>query len=129
MLSDHTSVAATDDLLRAARPVKHSNRDGDFEMLPVELGVLAEALRVARRACDRSASRMVPAAETLDRGICSRYQRAAAGWPASPPPSYERFAAALASLHEAADGARLAARSCDQARQAVEVLLQPSRRS
>ena len=69
-----------------------------------------------------------PAAQPLDRGICSRYQRAAASWPTSPPPSHERFAAALASLHGAADAARLAARRCDRAREAVDVLLRTSTR-
>ena len=66
---------------------------------------------------------VVPAAEPLDHGICSRYQRAAARWPTEPPPSYERFASALARLHDAAGAARLAARRCDEAKRTVRPLL------
>ena len=39
-----------------------------------------------------------PPAQPHDRGITSRYQRAAAGWPGAAPPSHERFAAAMTSL-------------------------------
>lgn len=129
MLSERTNGAAANDLLVAANAVEHGDHGGDHAALPGELEGLGEALRAADRAYERSASRLVPAAQPLDRGICSRYQRAAASWPASPPPSHERFAAALASLHEAADAARLAARRCDEAREAVDVLLRTSARS
>jgi hypothetical protein len=129
MLSAHANPVAVDALQLAVGAVEQLERGNDVESLPTELEALAEALRAAGRACDSAASRVVPSAQALDRSICSRYQRAAARWPISPPPSYARFAAALASLHEAADAARLAARRCDRARDAVGVLLQPSRRS
>jgi hypothetical protein len=129
MLSERTYGAAANDLLAAAEAVEHIDHGGDLTALPGELEGLGEALLAVGRAYERSASRVVPAAQPLDRGICSRYQRAAANRPASPPPSHERLAATLASLHEAADAAHLAARRCDQARQAVEVLLRASTRS
>lgn len=129
MLSEHPERCMADELLPAAQAVEHTHHDGDVEALPGELEALAETLRAAGRACEGSALRVVPAAESLEHGICNRYQRAAASWRISPPPSYERFAAALASLHEAADAARLAARRCERARDAVGVLLQPSLRS
>jgi hypothetical protein len=129
MLSERTNGGAARDLLVAANAVGHTDHGGDLAALPGELEGLGEALRAAGRACKKSAFRVVPGAQPLDRGIGDRYQRAAASWPASPPPSYERFAAALASLHEAADAARLAARRCDRARDAVDGLLRTSIRA
>ena len=129
MLSELTSGATANDLLVASNAVEHSEPGDDLAVLPGELEDLSEALRAAGHAYATSASRVVPAAQPLDRGICNRYQRAAASWPTSPPPSHERFAAALASLHEAADAARLAARRGDQASQALDLLLRASTRS
>jgi hypothetical protein len=129
MLSEQTNGAAAHDLLVAAKVLEQSDHGGDPAALPGELEALGEALRVAGRACQKSAFRVVPGAQPLDRGICSRYQRAAASWPTSPLPSYERLAAALASLHEAADAARQAARRCDRAREAVDGLLRTSTRA
>jgi hypothetical protein len=124
MLSQPTNGAAANDFLVAATAIKRTDHGvGDLPALPGELEALGEALRAAARAYEKSASRVVPAAQPLDPGICARYQRAAANWPASPPPSHERFAATLASLHGAAAAARLAARRGDQARQAVDLLL------
>ena len=74
-------------------------------------------------------ARVVPAAARSDHGVCRRYQRAAAMWPTDPPPSYERFAAALAHLHDAAAATRLAAHRCDEARRTVEALLRTSERT
>jgi hypothetical protein len=71
----------------------------------------------------------VPAAQPLDGRTSHRYQRAAAAWPAASPPSHERFAAALTSLHAAADAARLAGRRGAEARRAVDALWQSGRRS
>jgi hypothetical protein len=129
MLSERINGGAAHDLLVAAKAVEHTDHAGDVAALPGELEDLAEALRAAGRVCEKSAFRVVPGAQPLDRGICSRYQRAAASWPASPSPSYERLAAALSSLHEAADATRLAARRCDQARETVEGLLRTSTRA
>jgi hypothetical protein len=126
MLSARTNGAAAHGLLVAANAVEGIEDWSDLATLPRELEGLGEALRAAGRAYERSASRVVPDARPLDRGVCSRYQRAAARWPASPPPSHERFAAAFASLHAAAEAARLAARSGDRARHAVDVLLSSS---
>jgi hypothetical protein len=125
MLSERRDEAASRDLLVAANAVQDAAHAGDLAALPDELAGLGEALRAAGRAYESSASRVVPGPRPEDRSICSRYQRAAARWPDSPPPSHERFAAALASLHAAAEAARLAARRCDRARQDVDVLLRP----
>jgi hypothetical protein len=129
MLSERTTGAPEPDLLVAAKALEHADHGDSLGALPGELERLGDALRAAGRACEKSISRVVPGAQPRDRGISSRYQRAAASWPASPPPSHERFAAALASLHEAADAARLAARRSDQASQAVSLLLRTSTRS
>jgi hypothetical protein len=129
MLSERTNGAPAHDLLVAASAVEHIDHGGDPAALAGTLEALGEALRAAGRACEQSAFRIVPGGRPLDRGICSRYQRAAANWPTSPSPSYERFAAALASLHGAADAARQAARRCDQAREAVDGLLRTSTRA
>jgi hypothetical protein len=129
MLSEQTNGAAERDLLVAAEALDQAERGGSLAALPGELERLGDALRAAGHAYENSISRVAPDARPHDRGICSRYQRGAASWPASPPPSHERFAAALASLHDAADAARLAARRSDQARQAVSLLLRTSTRS
>lgn len=93
--------------------------------LPSELEAVAEALRAAGGVLAMSASRVVPAAERGDSSICDRYHRAAASWPTTPAPSHERFAAALARIHDAADATRLAVQRCDEARQTIEALLHP----
>jgi hypothetical protein len=129
MLSERTNDVAAHDLRVAARAIEFTDHGSGLATLPGELESLGEALRAAGRACEESASCVAPGAQPVDRGVCSRYQRAAASWPTSPPPSYERFAAVLASLHEAAGAARLAARRCDHARQAVDILLRASTRS
>ena len=124
MLLEPTHGARTDGLLLAASQVGRTDPSGGIETMPEELEGLAEALRVVGRALETSATRVVPAAQPFDRGICSRYQRAAADWPASPAPSYERLASTLAGLHDAAGAVRLAARRCDEARRTLDVLLQ-----
>jgi hypothetical protein len=126
MLSERTNGAAAHDLVVAANVVEHTDHGGDPAALPGELEALGEALRAAGRVCEKYAFRVVPGAQPLDRGICSRYRRAAASWPTSPPPSHERFAAALATLHGAADAARQAAGRCDRAREAIDGLLRTS---
>ena len=126
MLSQRTNSSAAGELLRDAMTVGLVDRAPGVEELPAELEALAEALRAAGRSLAMSASRVVPAAESLDPSVCSRYQRAAASWPTAPPPSHERFAGALARLHDAADATRLAARRCDEARRTVEALLRPA---
>jgi hypothetical protein len=128
MLSERTNGAEVDALLAVATALEGADHGG-VEALPSDLDALTEALRAAGRALEKSASQVVPAAEPLDHRICSRYQRAAASWPTTPPPSYERFAAALADLHDAADAARLATRGCDKARRSVEALLRTSQRA
>ena len=126
MLSERTYSGEAGDLRVAADVVERAGQGGGPAALPGELAALGEALRAVGRACERATGSLVPAARPLDRGIASRYQRAAESWPVLPPPSHERFAVALARLREAADAARLAARRCDQARAAVDALL-PSR--
>ena len=126
MLSEPTIGAAANHLLVAANAGEETGDRSDLVTLPGELERLGEALRAAGGAFERSASRVVPDAGPLDRGVCGRYQRAAARWPASRTPSHEQFAAALASLHAADVAAQLAARSCDRAKQALDVLLSTS---
>lgn len=128
MLTKRTEVDAANDLRIAAAAVEAIN-DGDIAALPDQLARLGAALRAAGAAYETAASCVVPAAQPLDGGISYRYQRAAATWPAASPPSHERFAAALASLHAAADAARLAGRRGDEARQAVDALWQSGPRS
>ena len=123
MLTERTELDAANDLRVAAAAVAAIN-DGDIAGLPDQLARLGGALRAAGAAYETAASCVVPAEQPSDRGISYRYQRAAAAWPASRPPSHERFAAALASLHAAADAARLAARRGDEARRAVDALWQ-----
>jgi hypothetical protein len=127
MLTEQTNRDVADDLRAAGQGVAYI--DGDIASLPGQLERLAAALRATGRAYATAASRVVPTAESRDRGITSRYERAAAAWPTAPPPSHERFAAALASLYTAADAARLASRRCDQARRAVEALRPGDHRS
>jgi hypothetical protein len=129
MLTERTKSHAASDLRVAADAVERIDDGGDIAGLPDRLEQLADALRATAGAYEAAASRVVPAAQPLDRGIAFRYRRAAAAWPAAPPPSHERFAAALASLHAAADAARLAGRRCHQARRAVDALWQGDDRS
>lgn len=95
MLSERTNGAAHA-LLVAAKAFEHTEHGGNLAALPGDLEGLSGALRAVGRVYETSASRVVAAAQPLDRGMCSRFQRAASSWPDSPPPSHERFAAALA---------------------------------
>jgi hypothetical protein len=123
MLTERTDLDAADDLRIAAATVDAID-DGDIAGLPDQLEHLGAASRAAAAAYETAALCVVPAAQPLDGGISYRYRRAAAAWPAGSPPSHERFAAALASLHAAADAARLAGRRGDEARRAVDALWQ-----
>jgi hypothetical protein len=123
MLTERTKSDAND-LRVAAEAVERIDDGGEIAGLSDQLARLGDALRATGGAYEAAASRVVPAAQPLDRGIAFRYRRAAATWPAAPPPSHERFAAALASLHAAADAARLAGRRSDEARRAVDALWQ-----
>ena len=129
MLSERTISAGADELLHATAALEQPGRDAPLESLPGHLEALAEALRTAEGALASSGVRVVPAAAPSDHGVCGRYQRAAALWPTDLPPSYERFAAALAHLHDAAAATRLAAHRCDEARRTVEALLRTSQRT
>jgi len=126
MLYQRTHSATADELRLAATEIPRAGHEGPLESFPGDLDALTEALRAAGSALAMSGVRVVPAAESHDQGVCRRYQRAAVVWPTDPPPSHERFAAALAQLHDAAAATRLAARRCDEARQTVEALLRSS---
>jgi hypothetical protein len=89
----------------------------DVTRMAGSLTDLGEALRAAARACDQLAARVVPGDPSGP--LCDRYRTAAEAWPSPAPPSHERLAAILASLHDTAAGARLAARRCDHAVGAV----------
>jgi hypothetical protein len=72
-------------------------------------------LHALERECVYLASALLPPGDAD--GICGRYRAAAARWPAtSPPPSHERLAEILATLHEAAAGIRLATERCRRVR-------------
>ena len=129
MLSGRTNGAAADELLVGVTELERGGHGGGVESLPSDVEALIEALRAAGGALDASGSRVATAPHTLDHSVCRRYQRAAAMWPADPPPSHERFAAALAHLHDAAAATQLAARRCDEARQAVEALFRSSQQA
>ena len=129
MLSQSTPGVSANDLLVAAQAIEQADHGGSVTALPCELERLSEALRAVGRAYEEAACRVVPGARSIDHGICGRYQRAAARWPTTPPPSHEGFAGALSALHEAADGVRAAARSCDKARDVVDGLVHDSHSS
>lgn len=129
MLTERTNSASADELRVAATALARTRHESPMESLPGDLEALTEALRAAGSALAMSGARVVPAAESHDQGVCGRYQRAAAMWPTDPPPSHERFAAALAQLHAAAAATLLTARRCDEARQTVETLLRTSQHS
>ena len=125
MLSERLNHRAANELLDAADAVECIDAAGALVDLPRHLDRLGDALRATGRAYEMAASHVVPPGQPHDRTIASRYQRAAASWPGEPPPSHERFAAAMTSLHAAADAARAAGRRCDEARRAVDALWQP----
>ena len=78
-------------------------------------------LRALERECLHVARAWFPLDEPS--GICGRYRAAAAGWPAtSDAPSYERLAAILATLHEAAADVRLATDRCRRVRELLPEL-------
>jgi hypothetical protein len=126
MLRERTNGDAATDLRVRVERIRD---EGDLAGLSDQLDRLADSLRATGGAYEAAASRLVPPADPLDRGITSRYRRAAAAWPAAASPSHERLAAALASLHAAADAARLAGRRGDQARRAVDALWEGDHRS
>jgi hypothetical protein len=127
MLSVRPHPAVSVDRPTASAPLALPNPAGDVEALPGELERVVEALRAAGSALEAACGRVVPQALPGDRGVCDRYARAAASWPVSPPPSYERFAEAATSLHDAAGTARLAARRCEEARRTLAALLRTRR--
>jgi len=90
--------AAANELLDAADEVECIDAAGDIAGLPGHLDRLGDALRAMGRAYGIAASHVVPSAQAHDRGVANRYQRAAAARPGTPPPSHERFAAAMTSL-------------------------------
>ena len=127
MLSELSLGTAAQGLMSAGRTVMCTDGEDELPGLLGELEELGQALRAASHACEAATFRVLPGPQPPDRDICGRYLGAAECWQTLPPPPHERFAAALASLHEAADAARLAARRCDQAKQAVDALLNAHR--
>jgi hypothetical protein len=77
-------------------------------------------LRSLDRTCLAAAAALLPSTEPDD--ICTRYRAAGDLWRAagSPPPSYERQAQILASLHDAGATLRAAAECCERARRLLE---------
>ena len=129
MLSERTISAGADELLLASAALELAGLDASVESLPGHLEALAEALRTAESALATSRRTSGAGGCALGRRRCRRYQRAAAMWPTDPPPSHERFAAALARLDDAATATRRAAHRCDEARRTVEALLRTSQRT
>jgi hypothetical protein len=80
------------------------------------LAGIEATLRALERECLYVAAAWFPPDEA--HGVCGRYRAAAAGWPATwDPPSHERLAEILATLHEAAAGVRLATERCRRVRE------------
>ena len=88
------------------------------ELLTSSLDDVEEALRALSDATAHAADGLIPPAR-LGEGASRRYARAAASWPRGSgigPPSYERQAQILMTLHEAAVTLRAGAASCRRAR-------------
>jgi hypothetical protein len=118
MLTERTKSEAANDLCVAAEAVGGIDDGGDIAGLSDHLARLGDALRATGGACEAAASRIVESDAAIERLRGGHHRRAAA----APLPSHERFVAALASLHVAADAARIAGRRSDQARRAVDAL-------
>jgi hypothetical protein len=83
------------------------------------LSGIEATLQALERECLHVASAVFPPDEA--HGVCGRYRAAAAQWPrTAPPPSHERLAETLATLHGAAAAVRLATERC---RRVHELLL------
>jgi hypothetical protein len=85
--------------------------------LPSTLARVAEALDALSLLLERAPHSLVPAGDPSE-PICRRFERAAAGWPATygrEGPSYERQVQLLSSLYEAGATLRLSRRACARA--------------
>ena len=125
MATDTTPDLSAATVHRAATRLGSSTRDGGVGSVSTDLGNLAAALRLAAKACDDAALRVVPRGDSIG----GRYDRAAYEWPVVPPPSRERFATLLAALHDAGSIARQAAARCDDAKGSLDSALQPPLRA
>jgi hypothetical protein len=125
MATDTTPDLAAATVLRAATRLRDRTRDGGVASVSTGLGDLTAALRLAAKACDDAALRVVPRGDSLG----GRYSRAASAWPVVPPPTRERFAALLAALHDAGSTARQAAARCDDAKELLDSALPPPLRA
>lgn len=117
-----SSMSLADDasaLLAAARRLEaDAGEPGSAVLVADSLGEVEEALRALDRACGRAAQTLVPTG-AIDERVSLRYARAAANWPVrgdAAPPSYERQAQVLASLHDAGATLRAGAEYCRRAR-------------
>jgi hypothetical protein len=117
-------VAAT--VLRAATGLGGSTGDGGVASVSAELDTLAAALTLVAKGCDDAATRIVPRGAG-DESIGGRYDRAASDWPVVPPPSRERLAALLTTLHDAGITARHAAALCEHAKRQLDAALHRAR--
>jgi hypothetical protein len=97
-------------LLAAAERLQLGDR-ACATLLPVAFERIERSLRALSRGCYGAAHALIPPGEDIAR----RYERAAADWPGAEPPSHERQAELLASLHETAEALRRAATSCARA--------------
>jgi hypothetical protein len=112
----HTAAAG---VVNAGQGLSAATDTDDVAALADGLDALASSLHGAAHACDRALSASVP--QAMSRGsICARYREAREQWPTSTPPSNERLAAVLASVHDAVRALRTAADHCAQARHAVD---------
>jgi hypothetical protein len=120
---------STTELLQCAEALEaRVVRGDDIAALAGQLDQLAGTLRVVAQACERGTTRVVPPAR-LDVSVSHRYQSAVARWPFTPPPSYERLAMLLGSLHDAAAALRVAAGRCESAKDAVHAAVGLKRRA
>jgi hypothetical protein len=113
-IHDPGALLAAATRLEAAAAESDSARHVAMSLVQIE-GVL----RSLDRTCLGVAASLLPGDGHDD--IASRYRRAAARWDADAvPPSYERQAQILASLHDAGATLRAAAECCQRARTLIE---------
>jgi hypothetical protein len=92
------------------------------DVVATSLADVERALRALSHAIDHAGDALIPPARGGE-AAAARHARAAAEWPrvgAGGPPSHERQAHLLSSLHEAAATIRAAAECCGRARRIVE---------
>jgi hypothetical protein len=86
--------------------------------LPEHLDLLRRLLRDVASSCDAASELVVPKGGP-ETSLSERYRATTAAWPVAPPPAYERLAAVLAGLNDAALTIRRVADELGRARDAL----------